>query len=206
MGALRTTAHILVVACLYSPMLANCDCYACWELRGVRLALSSGEVLKGHIPWSKLWVEGQETQAPFPDLLVEPITVRSSRSLQLYEELHRSTYPHEGPVVATKEPVTVSLDSLNSATSEPDSVDGYKDAGLIPVVSRRTAERLIREPPLAYCEGESEGLADVLWISYNPQVNEKELTVLCERPWINLIGWSARLEANGIIKLLFPYD
>jgi len=188
------------------PMPARAACVSCWWLKGVSLQLISGEKLEGHVPWNGAWLYGQETKASFPDLLLEPLQISYARQIKLYEKLQRVAYPKKGLVVATREPRVVYLDSLKAISSRPDSLEGYAGAGLIPVVSSGTANRLKREPPLAFCAGEPECCSVIYWITYNPQVDENDIAVLCKMPLVALLAWNEYLESNGIIRLEFPYD
>lgn len=200
---------VIVLTLFIAPLFrmpARAECTSCWSLKGIRLQLQSGQTLEGHIPWNNAWLYGQETKTDFPELLLEPLQISYARKVKLYEELRRITYPEKGLVVATREPRVIPLDSLKTIASRPDSLDGYAGAGLIPVVSRKTADRLNREPLLAYCSGEPECCSVIYWISYDPQLGEKELSVLCKMPLVALLAWNVHLERSGIIRLEFPYD
>jgi hypothetical protein len=193
---------LVLVAICWVPLSADAVCMACWSLTGVRIELRNGQKLEGYVTWNELWVE-DETQTPLPNVLLEPL--KGVPDVQFYEELHRINYPVQGLIVSAKAPMTIELDSLKSVVLRPDSLDGSNGADDIPVVSMRMIERLKREKPIAYCIGEG-SVSDIYWVSYNSDVDEKALAVLCNEPWLEIMRGCENLEENDIVRFEIGWD
>jgi len=193
---------VILIALSCVPLNTYAICLSCWSLHGVTIQLRNGQTLEGYVTWNQYRVEN-ETQTPFPDVLLEPL--KTVQSVEFYDQLHSVTYPVQGLIVSAKSPRVIELDSLKSVSLRPHSLDKRSGAGRIPVAPARIIELLKLEPPVAYCHGDGE-LSTVYWLSYNPSLGEKELSFLCRDPWVQLIQGSKLLEDNNIVRLEFAYD
>ncbi len=182
-----------------APIFACC---ACWELKGISVILEDGSAISGYVGWNEECFRemGPNTDGKFPDVLLE-----LKRPIYIDTELEKVNYPFAGAVVALKEPSQIALEKIIQILPKPGPFEGYKGAGAIPVVSTKVA-RLLQSKPNAICEGDDGGVATIYWIAYNERVSQKDIDVLCNEPWIDLIDNSDRLQESGIFRLIFAYD
>jgi len=206
---------LLIVALVTSECVA--DCLSCWQLKGVLVRLKDGTTIEGYATWNDVWADlgysrsSDDSRASyqrpamnkkqFPEVIFDPAA--QIDVISVYTHLRSIEYPVKDALVATREPIRLSVKEILELKLKPGNHDGYDGAGHIPVVSSRIAD-LLQAKPIASC-GYDASVADVYWVSYDKSFPAEELSRLCEQ---RISGEEIRngLEARDIIKLYFSYD
>ena len=100
----------------------------------------------------------------------------------------------------------ISYDNIKNVNLKKGQYNGYRGAGLIPVVSNTVVNLLKNKPYAQYKYHNPIGLSDVYWLSYNTHVTENDLAMLSKNPFRYLIKYSEAFIQEKIIRLEFAYD
>ena len=215
----RAFVFLLLVLCSWKAE-TRADCIACWQLKGVRLHLTSGKELVGYALWNETWPglvykPSVSPETGFPEVLLKLRDVQKQHGqtngwtfVRFYfaDSLYATVYPDSGLVISTAPEFEVPLEDITQVRGEPGPFEDYEGAGYLPVVTERTTELLQTREPVASCEYHPDVGYVIYWVSYDRQIGQKHLRVLCEEPWGSVISPSHGLEARGIIGLEISYD
>lgn len=192
---------LLVAGLLAIATPARADWLTQWELRGIRLVLTSADTIDGYVTWNpgRYVTRADTVLPPFPEGMFRHPTLK----LEFYPDsvLRRVLYPDSGMLVAIAEPQKIPISDVAGAGPLPGRFDGYIGT-TIPVVLPETAELLLTPPvAMAAMDITTGGPDFVRWLSYRPDVTEDQLRVLCSRPFVWCIHPSPALENEGIIGI-----
>jgi hypothetical protein len=184
------------------------DCLACWELRKVEITCTNGKTLTGYVQWNESWLvlmpDYKVWQNRFPESYV-PYYSQFKHQCDIF--LYKQVFPVKNDsireFIATKKECMVKFDikQIKSIREIDKDKKKYTGADELPVFTQAEINRL-RTNPIAM-KVVDQGVADIIFLSYNPSITGKQLSTIDEQ---NYEQKKVLLKGKGVICYSLGYD